>query len=258
MLFRARRGREHRMLLVPVYESLPLVARDSARVTTPDGDRALELSPPSDPFEVVYFWSQHALVDASMTPAANPHLPATADTPSIGWTDFAIARQLPRLGRFDGSPEELLDLIRLHWNDRRPGTGRVDLAEVVRVPMPPERFRTSTATLSERSVLKASVQRRRSHEDPYIRVTTTDAPDPARFAEVVLYRNTLLVGDVEPHFDSEWGVTAVLASAVDDEPMHPVTMARNFLRKPGGSFAPYTHEELTRAVDYWSRHAHCS
>lgn len=253
------------MRLVSIYDGLPLVASPSPlKVTTPDGSQVANVEPPvrGDSAESIarhiYFWSQHAEVDSARPVAAHPALSAKANVPSIGWTEFSFQRQQPRLGRFDGQPEELLDLIHANWRDRRPGTGRDTLDEVVRVPMPPERFRSATATLKPTSQLRAVVERRRPHEDPYIKITTTETPDPARFAEVVLYSARLLAGDVEPQFASDWGITAVLAGADAAEPMHPITMARNFLRKPGGTFAPYTADEFIRAADYWSKHAQCS
>lgn len=244
---------------------MTLVASASPlRVTTPEASTVSRDVPPvvdgsaESLAASIYFWSQHVEVDEARRAAAYPALSAKANAPSIGWTEFSYQRQQPRLGRFDGQPEELLDLIHANWKDRRPGTGRDTLDEVVRVPMPPERFRSATATLKPTSQLRAVVERRRPHEDPFIKITTTETPDPARFAEVVLYSARLLVGDVEPQFASEWGITAVLAGADAAEPMHPITMARNFLRKPGGTFAPYTADEFIRAADYWSRHAQCS
>ena len=246
------------MRLVPIIEGLPLVVGADRRVTTPETSGAVDVTPPTGIAEAIYFWSQHVVADPSRPVPPYPALPATADTPSIGWTEFSYVRQIPKLGRFNGHPEELLELIRANWSSRRPGTGRADLTEVVRVPMPPERFRSATATLRPTSVLRAVVDRRRPHEDPYIKLTTTEPPDPATFAEVVLYRDTLLTGDVEPQFASEWGITAILVSSTDDEPMHPITMARNFLRKPGGTYAPYTEAEFAKSTDYWSKHATCS
>jgi hypothetical protein len=37
--------------------------------------------------------------------------------------------------------------------------------------------------------------------------------------------------------------------------MDPLTMARNMLRKPGGTFCAYTAEEFAAAVWYWARRA---
>ena len=34
--------------------------------------------------------------------------------------------------------------------------------------------------------------------------------------------------------------------------MDPVTMARNFLEKPGGTFAPYTAQQFAEAIWFWS------
>ena len=52
--------------------------------------------------------------------------------------------------------------------------------------------------------------------------------------------------------DFDWEIVAIIASPVETEPMNPLTMARNFLEKPGGTFCEYTAREFAEAVYYWS------
>ncbi|HSI05075.1 MAG: DUF3228 family protein [Myxococcota bacterium] len=173
---------------------------------------------------------------------------------SIDWTKFALDRHREGSGHswYSGDRGQLVQSVHAGWHKREPGFGRSNLDEVVVVPMAPERFHGTTVTIRDELPLTAEVARRRPHEDPYVRVTAATAPDPVRFAAVVLYSRALLLPE-EPDFAADWGIVSITASAVADEPMHPLTMARNMLEKPGGTKAVYTAEQFAEAVYYWSR-----
>jgi hypothetical protein len=178
--------------------------------------------------------------------------------PNLGWSDFARRRHVPGGDHawFAGTPEELLDLVREHWDDRRPGVGREDLEAVVVVPVPPARFVTDTVQVTDDTPLFAELVRRQPHEDPYVRVTAEGPREPAHFAAVLLYSAaTLLENGGTRSGDFAWEVVSVQASALADEPMHPVTMARNYLQMSGGTFAPYSAQQFAEAIWYWSRRA---
>ena len=180
--------------------------------------------------------------------------------PTFAWSDFARERYLAA-GRhtwFDGAEAELIDLVRVHWPDRRPGAGRHDLEQVVVVPVPSDGFHGTTVLLDERTPLHARLDRRRAGEDSFIDVTADAEPEPVAHAAVVLYGAAALEeNDGRRSSDADWEVVCLLAAAVPEEPMDPVTMARNFLQKPGGTFAPYTAQQFAEAIDYWNRHARC-
>lgn len=175
---------------------------------------------------------------------------------SVAWTQFARDRHREGGGHtwFQGTEGELVQLVHAGWNARTPGFGRTTLDEVVVVPCPPERFHGTTCTLRDGMTLRAEVTRRRPHEDPYVRVTADSAPDSVRHAAVVLYSRALLLPE-EPNFDADWGVVSIMATATADEPMHPLTMARNMLERPGGTKATYTAQQFAEAVYYWSQRA---
>lgn len=176
-----------------------------------------------------------------------------AKVPKLVWTKFAADRHVPGTGRtsFDGTQAELLDLVAKHWHARKPGVGRSDLNEVVVVPVPPDRFRGASTTIKDHTQLTAVVTRRRAGEDPFVAVQAKGPPDPVRFATVVLYAKKLLEADGEK-IDGAWGVVALTASDVEDEPMSPLTMARNMLGKPGGTKVDYTAQQFAEAVWYHS------
>jgi hypothetical protein len=182
----------------------------------------------------------------------------TTPVPTLAWSDFARERHLPggRHTWFDGTEDELLDLVRAAWPERRPGAGRDDLTQVVVVPVPAQGFHATTVTVDEHTPLRAILDRRRPHEEPFIRVTADAEPAPPRHAAVVLYSaDTLAENDGARSSDAAWEVVCLLAGPEPEEPMDPVTMARNFLEQPGGTFAPYTARQFAEAIWYWSRRA---
>lgn len=171
----------------------------------------------------------------------------------IGWSSFALNQQKHN-ARFKGKPVTLLTLIEQNWGKRTPGFGRKDLSEVVVVPIPAHHFSGNTTTIRPHIKLKARRIQRRRGENWYVDVNTTEKPDRIRFASVVLYSKATLAHEASGKF--EWEIVAVLASPVEKEPMQPITMARNFLKKKGGTFAPYTAEQFAKAIWYWSDKVH--
>jgi hypothetical protein len=176
-------------------------------------------------------------------------------SPSIGWSRFAAERYRPGLGRacYTGAPEALVALILAHWDRRRPGAGRRDLEQVVVVPLPPQDFVSATVAVAEATPLRAELTRRQPDEDPYVEVRAAAVPEPARFASAVLYSAaTLLENGGERSGDWDWEIVALQAGPLADEPMRPLTMARNFLAKPGGTPCEYSALEFAEAIWYWS------
>jgi len=179
-------------------------------------------------------------------------------SPTLAWSDFARRRHQPQ-GKhtwYDGSETDLLDLVRQGWPERRPGAGRDDLAAVVVVPVPPTGFHGTTVVVQDDTPLLARLDRRQEGEEPFIRVTARSDAETPRWAGVVLYSAaTLEENGGTRSSDAQWEVVCLLAGEHADEPMDPITMARNFLRKPGGTHAPYTAEQFAEAIWYWSRRA---
>ncbi|MBD3219656.1 DUF3228 family protein [bacterium] len=182
----------------------------------------------------------------------------TDSVPTVAWSDFARRRHAPggRHTWFDGSEQDLLDLVGEHWAERSPGAGRQDLDQVVVVPVPPRGFHGTTVHATDETPLHAFLDRRQEGEEPFIRITAEGEPAPPRWAGVVLYSaETLEENDGVRSSDADWEVVCLLAGDGPDEPMDPVTMARNYLEKPGGTFAPYSAREFAEAIWHWSRRA---
>ncbi len=178
--------------------------------------------------------------------------------PSLGWSDFARGRHLPggKHTWFEGTHDELLQRVRDGWAQRRPGAGRSDLSQVVIVPVDAAGFVSSTVRVGPDTLLHARFERRQAHEEGYIRVTARGAREEARHAAVVLYSAaTLLENDGTRSGDWDWEVVCLLAGPEPEEPMDPLTMARNMLEKPGGTYCAYTAEQFAEAVWYWAARA---
>jgi len=178
----------------------------------------------------------------------------------VAWGVFADGRHQPGEGYsyFEGTPQELLALVKDNWDQRQPGVGRQNLLEVVVVPVPPKGFWTTTVEVTPKTDLQASLYRRQEHEDPYVRVLADGKPEPAKFAQVVLYSRETLAANREKPTLGDWEVVSVVASPVQNEPMDPVTMMRNMKGKAGGSQVNYSTEQLLDSIDFWSRHAKVS
>lgn len=176
----------------------------------------------------------------------------------LGWSSFAAGRHLPggKHTWYEGTDQELLELVRKGWPQRRPGAGRSDLSQVVLVPVPAESFVSSTVLVDEDTVLHAHLDRRQRGEDAFIRITAGGEREKPAFASVVMYSaETLTENDGTRSGDFDWEVVCLLAGAAESEPMDPLTMARNMLEKPGGTFAPYTAEQFAESIYFWSARA---
>lgn len=180
---------------------------------------------------------------------------------TIGLIDF-VRRQTPesKYNHFDGSWDELLDLVRAQWDKRAVSPHN---SGVVLVPMPSElthRFYTSIVEVTPCMALQAEFAPRVPGEDAFIQVSAPGvAKVPAKRAEIILYSHDTLAqdGDAPPTREADWYLVSINAYASEeDEPMNPMTMARNFLGLKGGTKPenPYSAEEFARAIVYWSRH----
>lgn len=196
-----------------------------------------------------------------------------ADASRQGITPLSIGISVFAQNKAD--PAKLLRQVRQNWINRKPGTGRTDIDKVVLVPISPEGYALRTVEISEDFVYDAYFTRRAEGEDPYIAYRAIGykphglrwlgwklgitklkpiTAATAKFVHVVCYSaESMLENNGKRTGDFDWEVVAVLPSNREVEPMEPLTMARNMLQKPGGTFAPYTQYQVLEAVYYHSR-----
>lgn len=116
-------------------------------------------------------------------------------------------------------------------------------------------FRSAIVDLTEDAELSANYAPRRLGEAPFIRVSAKAEKQVAKYAQVVLYRHDVLEENNERQTDAEWEIVAIKArTAVDEEPMDPYTMARNFLHLAGGTKGDFSAEDFAKSIVYWNNH----
>ena len=177
---------------------------------------------------------------------------------TIGWSDFATDRHVPKNGYSFSilKNEEVLKLVIENWDKAIPGTGEKDLTRKVLVPIPADGFFTATTLINESLPVSAIVTKRRPDEDSYIQNYTPTigcVPEPANFVKIVCYSAAALAENDERSTNCNWEIIAIVASPVEYEPMPPLTMARNMLNKKGGTKSSYTAREFAEAIYYWSQ-----
>lgn len=177
----------------------------------------------------------------------------------IGWSKFAAERHKPGTGLsfFTITPEEVIQRVKDNWNNRVPGTGESGIDRKVLVEIDANGFFVSSVELQDNLPLRAEVVRRQPGEDPYIEIyiDADDAevlgiePQAANFCKIVCYsKDALLENNGERSTDEEWEIVAVLASVFQEDHMEPLTMARNFLEKAGGTKTVYTAQQFAEAI----------
>ena len=172
---------------------------------------------------------------------------------SVGINEF-VRRQVPnsRFAHFNGTFEQVAALAEQHFSQAVPGYRD----GVCLVPVPAEGFCTSTVTVTDLLPLRATFQARQAGEDASIIVTVTGDKAPAQAVDLVLYRHDVLAENNEQSGEEcEWELISINARICQQaEPMHPVTMARNFLTLKGGTKGEYTAEQFAEAIIFWSKH----
>jgi hypothetical protein len=186
-------------------------------------------------------------------------------TTTIGVLDF-VKRQTPesKYNHFEGSWEELAGWVERCWPARRPSPHNPG---VMLVPMPESivgRFRTSIVEITPTTPLRAEYAPRVEGEAPFIQISAPGHTKmPARRVDIILYSHEVLArdGDAPSTREADFYMVSINAYAsTGEEPMHPMTMARNFLGLKGGTLpeVPYTAQEFAEAVVYWNHHARVS
>jgi hypothetical protein len=167
-----------------------------------------------------------------------------------------VKRQTPESGysHFEGSWEELeamaANVMRFpHCVQQGYKDG------VILVDLDAFKFRSAIVKLNEESELTANYAPRRLGEAPFIRVSAKAKKQPAKYAQVVLYRHDVLAENNERETDAEWEIVCIKARVTEEEePMDPYTMARNFLHLAGGTKGDFTAEQFAKSIVYWNNH----
>lgn len=180
--------------------------------------------------------------------------------PTIGWSDFALKHSAQGTGNSYTklTPQQVIALCEQYWYMREPGGGETGLDRKILVSVAPQGFfLPPKVELVEGLPVRAEVVKRQAHEDPYIEtfVTPEDAAKfgfvetPAVNVKIVLYSAEALTENNETRStDCDWEIVCILCDSGEQEPMAPLTMARNMLEKEGGTLSTYTAQEFAEAI----------
>jgi hypothetical protein len=165
-----------------------------------------------------------------------------------------VLRQTPGspYTHFDGGWEKLVILV--HENLDRSTQGYKKGVSLV--PVPAEGFWSSTIAVTSETKLRALFSARREGENKFVSVRATGKKEPAKYVFVVLYsREVLDENDEGSDSTAAWEIVSINGRQTEEEePMHPLTMARNFLELPGGTKGEYTPEQFAKAIVFWAEH----
>ena len=194
----------------------------------------------------------------------------TEKKPTIGWSDFAILRHREGTGHsyYDGKQSNVTQMVKDRWEDRVPGDGETGYRRKVLVRVPADGFVCPTIDIehfagSIRSrFIDTEVRCRQDGEDLFVsdsvQKKTLDylslQQDKPVYVDIVLYSaDALTENGGERSTNRDWEIVCVIASPVENEPMEPLTLARNFLEKPGGTKSTYTAQQFAESIYYWSQ-----
>ena len=183
--------------------------------------------------------------------------------PTVGTSNFCQKRSIVECGNSYTtlSWSKVAELVRQFWDARIPGTGETATDRKVLVPISSVGgfFCQPRANIVEGLNVQAAVTKRQVGEDPFVEtfVTPEDAravgalvETPAKKVQVVVYSaDALCENGGSRTTDDEWEIVCLICDSEDQETfMPPLTMARNFLQKEGGTFTDYTAKEFAEAI----------
>ncbi len=177
---------------------------------------------------------------------------------NIGWSNFAYERNVENK-TFKKHPNKLIELVKKHWKNRKPGVGRKDNKKVTVVTIKEKNihklFDSGWIEVDKAKDIKGKATKRQHIEDSYIYNDAKGQKLPTKYAKVVLYsKEALLENNGTRSGDYDFEIVAIIAGPWKTEPMMPLTMARNYLQKPGGTYADYSPKEFAESIYFWSRY----
>ena len=153
-----------------------------------------------------------------------------------------------RFSYYDGTWEALIKLVEKHFDKQKQGYRK----GVILIPVPSKDFYTSICKVDKDSIFETKFEARREGEEPIkTTILKNGKKTPAKFVNIVLYRHDVLLENNENSTDADWEIISINASLLENEPMHPMTMARNMLHKEGGTQAKYTGQQFAEALWFW-------
>lgn len=179
----------------------------------------------------------------------------------VGTSDFVrgFSTRVGKNSYYNGSWEELEQLVMKHFDDNEWGTGSKD-GDVLLVNVPADGFFTAIVEITDenRHLVKEIEHVRADGEAPYKTRVIDEGftKQPAKYAQIVIYRADVLALDDDRSTDAEWEIVSVNAQNDKVVPMDIPTMMRNANNEEGGTLRTYTDAEWEASREYWANHVH--
>lgn len=181
--------------------------------------------------------------------------------PSIGISDF-VRRQTPEssYSHFGGTWEELVAIVSANFDKAaegyKPGVKLVPIPFATLSDYTDKEFYSSTIRVNPHTTLVPKFAWRREAEAPFIHVRAKGSKEVASYGFVVLYSHAVLMEGGEATTECDWEIISINVRTTEtEEPMDPMTMARNFLRLPGGTKGEFSAQQFAESIVYWSQRA---
>lgn len=156
------------------------------------------------------------------------------------------------LSYFEGREDVLLELIRVNFDKGHTGYK----PGIWHVPLPARGFYSSILPVQDVTKIESRFDARRDNEEPYLSHAYIGGDKAeAQSAEVILYSHAVLAEGGDASTECDWEVVSINAEpGTEPSPMHPVTMARNFLNREGGTKGEFSAEDFAKSIEFWSTH----
>jgi len=155
---------------------------------------------------------------------------------------------------FDGSEEELLELVQANFEKAEPGYRE----GVLEIPLDPKGFHSPICKLKDGDTVTSEYKSRREGEKPRLSPggVVGGKKTPARGCSIILYsRETLKEGN-SPSTGADYDCIMIQARLQEgEEPMHPTTLMHNYFGSDGGTDPKMSPEEFVAVLGPAFRYA---
>jgi len=147
-----------------------------------------------------------------------------------------------RFSYYDGTENELLDLIKSNANDWVAGYRD----GVALIPVPPENFFSGIVLLAAGDRFEGRYEARQEGEEPRKATWAIDGKKaPAKVVELVMYSHDVLVENNEQSSDADWELISINASPTEEAAPIPVeALLANHFQVSGGTSTNMTAQEF--------------
>lgn len=158
-----------------------------------------------------------------------------------------------RFSYYDGNIEVVAELAALNLEKARQGYR----PGVLEVEVDPANFFSGVIKLYSHFRITSKLEARQPGEEEVLITTARADKQRATHVDVILYSKEVLAEEVST--DADYEVVSINARVSSiPTPMDPVTMARNFLNKTGGTKGVFSAEQFAESIWFWATHANVS